>query len=98
MSEWVSTALLWIYAGGATMTALYLVYPYGPKLLRRLLSGRQRTRVDWVLLPLEVLVALLTGILAAGAAGALWPATVAYLLHERASQEKERMTWVTTFP
>ena len=90
MLKGVGTALLWLYAGGAALTGAYLVFPFGPKLLRRMFKKRQRTGVDWALLPVEVLVTLLTGVFFVGAAGAVWPVTILYLRRDKASQEEEQ--------
>lgn len=78
------------YGVGATLTAVFLVFVFGPKFLRGLAMPRSKSAMDWLLLPLDALAKLFAGGIGVVIASAFWPLAIAFLFHDRAFKEKER--------
>ena len=71
-----------LYAVGASLTAVFLSFVYGPKLLRYFFRHLPKTVLEWLILPVTATVILFVATLGMGFATLLWPLTAGIILRE----------------
>ena len=66
MAEILNDLFETIYAAGSSLTAVFLLWVYGPKLFRRFLWNLPKILPGWLMLPISTAASLFLGIVGLG--------------------------------